>query len=52
MFIKAVVVSQAIRSFDSFRDRDKTVTSKYDKIIRQNPNLDYWKKINRAIGKS
>lgn len=52
MFIKAVVVSVAIRSFDSYRDRDKTVASKYDKIIKQNPNLDYWKKINRAIGKS
>ncbi len=50
MFVRAVVISQAIRSYDTHRNMDPAFQTKYEAIVKKDPKLDYWKKINRAIG--
>lgn len=52
MLVRAAVISQGIRSYDSYRNSDPSFQAKYEAIVKVDPKLDYQKKINRAIGRS
>ena|SRR5688572_15143924 len=49
MIHKAVVVSAALWSLESNRHQDKTIDKKIKQIFDKNPDLDYWKKINKVL---
>lgn len=49
MFRKMAVVSSALWSLESNRHQDKFIDKKIKQIFDENPELDYWKKINRAL---
>jgi hypothetical protein len=50
MLFKAVVIAAAIWSFDSHVKTDDVFAKKYNAVIKAESKLDYWKKINAALG--
>ncbi len=49
MIQKSTAVAYALWSLDSNRQQDKLIDKKVKQIFDKNPELDYWKKINRAL---
>lgn len=51
MHFKAVVMASALWSLESNRRQDHLIDNKIKLIVKNNQNLDYWKKINTALHK-